>query len=100
MSQQPKDPQVQYVDLPDVPESFADSIQRFMFDGNTLRLVFAVNRFDDAKPPNPPTLKAYTAVRLVLTVNAANDLQSKLNGLAAAIQESQKKGDAPPATVQ
>ena len=37
-----KAPQVDYVDLPDVPETFADSIHSIFFDGQTLRINFCV----------------------------------------------------------
>ena len=52
MAQVPQ-PQVQfqYVDLPDVSETFADFVQRIQFDGQTLRIEFGVSRLDDQRSP-------------------------------------------------
>ena len=53
MAQQPNAPQgpkLRYVDRQDVSETFVDSLEKFVFDGTTLRLEFVINRFDE---PNP-----------------------------------------------
>ena len=40
-----------YVDRPEVPETFVDSLQRTVIDGVHARMEFVVNRLDDPKPP-------------------------------------------------
>ena len=46
---------LRYLDRPDCLETFADSISGLSFDGQTLRLEFAVTRMDDVKPDAPAT---------------------------------------------
>jgi hypothetical protein len=79
-------PKLTYVDRPDVGETFADSVARVAFDGATLRLEFAVNRLDDARPPAQQTGRAVTACRLVLPANGMLDLYSRLSTLMNALQ--------------
>jgi hypothetical protein len=79
---------VRYEDRPDCAETFADSIQSVLFDGQTLRIEFAITRFDDIKSGAPVTGRRYPACRLVLPPSAAVDLINKVqqiaNGLAQA----------------
>ena len=77
--------QVQYVDRPEVSETFADSVHRIQFDGQTLRLEFAVTRLDDHKPPAPASGKRYTTCRLVLSNAAAIDLMNKMQQITAGL---------------
>jgi hypothetical protein len=86
MSDQPQ-PQVQYqyVDRPDVSETFADFVSRIQFDGQTLRLEFCVSRLEDHKPPAPVTAKRYPACRLVLSASAAVDLMNKMQQITAGL---------------
>jgi hypothetical protein len=44
------------------------------FDGQPLRIEFAVTRMDDAKPDTPMTGRRYPACRLVLPPGAAVEL--------------------------
>src|SRR5450830_1109819 len=50
---------LRYLDRPDCLETFADSISGLSFDGQTLRLEFAVTRMDDLKPDAPVTGRRY-----------------------------------------
>jgi hypothetical protein len=43
-AQSTQPPQFQYVDRPEVTETFADFVQRIQFDGQTLRLELCVSR--------------------------------------------------------
>jgi hypothetical protein len=52
---------VRYVDRPDCAETFADSIGHLSFDGQALRIEFAVTRMDDVKPSAPMTGRRYPA---------------------------------------
>jgi hypothetical protein len=94
-AQQP--PQYQYVDRPEVLETFADFVQRIQFDGQTLRFEFCVSRLDDQKPGAPATGKRYPACRLVLSSAAAVDLMNKMQQITAGlIKAGVLKADAPP----
>ena len=78
-------PQYQYVDRPEVSETFADFVQRIQFDGQTLRLEFCVSRLDDHKPGTPVTGKRYPTCRLVLSAAAAVDLMNKMQQITAGL---------------
>jgi hypothetical protein len=96
--QTPQAPQVQfqYVDRPEVAETFADFVQRIQFDGQTLRLEFCVSRLEDQRPPAPATGKRYPACRLVLSASAAVDLMNKMQQITAGlIKAGVLKQDAP-----
>ena len=96
--QQQSQPQIQYqyVDRPEVTETFADFVQRIQFDGQTLRLEFAVSRLEDHRPPEPATGKRYPACRLVLSASAAVDLMNKMQQITAGlIKAGVLKQDAP-----
>lgn len=82
-TQQP--PQFTYVDRPEVAETFADFVQRIQFDGQTLRLEFAVSRLDDQRPNTQATGKRYPACRLVLSASAAVDLMNKMQQITAGL---------------
>jgi hypothetical protein len=79
---------IRYVDRPDCPETFADSITGLSFDGQTLRLEFAITRFDEMKPNAPVTGRRYPACRLVLPPAAAIDLINKMQQIAAALTQA------------
>ena len=97
MNQPVQPPQFQYIDRPEVPETFADFVQRIQFDGQTLRLEFCVSRLDDQKPGVPATGKRYPACRLVLSAGAAVDLMNKMQQITAGlIKAGVLKADAPP----
>jgi hypothetical protein len=92
--QRPAGPIYTYVDLPEISETFADSIYGVLFDGQTLRITFAVNRMDPPQPPNPTTGKCYPACRLVLTPSAAAELSQQLNQIGAAMARAQAESQA------
>jgi hypothetical protein len=75
-------PTFQYIDRPDVLETFADSIEGTFFDGQTLRIEFCVNRLDPLKPNTPPTGRRYPACRLVLTPAAAVELMNRMQQIS------------------
>ena len=76
-----------YIDLPDLSETFTDHIEKFFFDGNTLRIEFCVKRIEDAQPQKTPSGKPSPVCRLVLHQEAAIDLINKLQGLTAALEK-------------
>jgi hypothetical protein len=86
---------IKYVDLPELSETFADSVNAVSFDGQTLRLEFGVTRFDQASEQRPTTGRRYPASRIVLTRSAALEMINRLQQVATAITQSgQAKADA------
>ena len=73
--------QLTYVDHPEIAETFADSLEKILFDGIMVRLEFVVNRLDEPKPPLPPTGKKHTVCRLVLPAAGLQDLANKIVNL-------------------
>ena len=77
--------QYQYVDRPEVGETFADFVQRIQFDGQTLRIELCVSRIDDQ---SPLAGKRYPACRLVLSASAAIDLMNKMQQITSGLIKS------------
>jgi hypothetical protein len=67
-------PKFRYQDMPNLTETFADTIGGWSFDGSTLRLELMVSRLDALKPGDPATGRAVPVCRLVLTTAAAVEL--------------------------
>jgi hypothetical protein len=78
-------PTFRYVDLPDLAETFADSIESAFFDGQSLRIEFCVGRLDLTKPQAAPTGRRYPTCRLVLSPSAAIDLMNRMQQISAAL---------------
>ena len=81
-------PVFRYVDVPELAETFADSIGPWYFDGSTLRVEFLVSRLDQAKASDTPTGRKLPVCRLVLTTNAAVELLNFSQQLAAALKKA------------
>jgi hypothetical protein len=79
---------LRYIDRPDCEETFADTISRLSFDGQTLRIEFAVTRYDDSKPGADIAGRIYPTCRLVLTPTAAGDLMSKMQQIANTLMQA------------
>jgi hypothetical protein len=79
---------LRYVDRPDLAETFADSITGLFFDGQSLRIEFAVSRMDEIKPNAPITGRRYPACRIVLPPGAAVDLINKMQQIGAALAKA------------
>ena len=69
---------IRYVDRPDAPETFADSITGLFFDGQTLRIEFAVTRVDEVKANAPVSGRRYPVCRVVLPPSAAVELINRV----------------------
>lgn len=99
-AQSTRPPQYQYVDRPEVTETFADFVHRIQFDGQTLRLEFCVSRLDDQRSGAAATGRRYPACRLVLSASAAVDLMNKMRQITAGlVKAGVLKQDAPPANL-
>jgi hypothetical protein len=79
---------IRYVDRPEVTETFADSVSGLVFDGQTLRIEFAVTRLDEMKPNTPITGRRYPACRLVLPPAAAADLINRMQQIGTALTQA------------
>ena len=78
---------IQYIDLPDVSETFVDSVGKMIFDGQTARIELCVTRMNEPHPPDPPTARKYPACRLALTPKAFLDLYNQLHKLVNILQQ-------------
>jgi hypothetical protein len=76
------------VDRPDLAETFVDSVSGLVFDGQTLRIDFAVTRLDEIKPNTPVTGRRYPACRLVLPPAAAVDLINRMQQIGEALAQA------------
>jgi len=88
---------LEYVSRPEIPETFVDSLHTLFFDGNSVKLELLVHRFDEPKPPNPPSGQKITAARLVLSPSAAEQLLRALAGTAAVLKQQIVTGPTGPA---
>jgi hypothetical protein len=89
--------QFQYVDRPEVSETFADFVNRIQYDGQTLRIEFGVSRLDDHKGAVATTGKRYPACRLVLSAAAGLDLMNKMQQITAGLIKAGVLKSEPPA---
>jgi hypothetical protein len=81
-------PTFRQVDRPDLAETFADTITGIFFDGQTLRIEFAVSRMDETKPGAPLTGHRTPTCRLVLPPAAALDLVQKMQQVGTALAKA------------
>lgn len=79
--------QIEEIDLPELPETFSDSLGMSFFDGQAHRLTFCVQRLQPPKPPKPPRAKKYPSCRLVLTPECVVDLFNQLNQVMGVLQK-------------
>jgi hypothetical protein len=85
-AQQQQSRPARYVDLPDLPETFADSLHTMVWDGQTLRIEFCVTRFPEAAAGTEA--KRYPACRLVLSAALATDLFNRLSQTMSALSQA------------
>jgi hypothetical protein len=79
MPQGDASPKIEYVDVPAISETYADSVRGVMFDGQSVRLELCVTRMDEPKNGSGQLSgRRQTACRVVLPLSAALDLSSKL----------------------
>ena len=83
----PRQPKFRYQDVPELSETFADSVGPWFFDGHTLRIEFTVSRFDNAKRDADPTGRKIPVCRMVLTPPAANELLRLFRQLATTLEK-------------
>jgi hypothetical protein len=72
-------PKIEYVDVPGISETYADTVRGMMFDGQSVRLELCVTRMSEPKKGSSElTGKRQTAARVVLPLSAALDLSTQL----------------------
>lgn len=86
--QSPTQATIRFIDRPDLAETFADSINALLFDGQSLRIEFGVTRMDEMKQNAPMTGRRYPSCRVVLTTVAAVDLINRMQQVAAALTQA------------
>ena len=79
---------VRLVDLPDLHETFADSVNTVVWDGQTLRVELSVTRFQSQGTGGATEATRYPACRLVLSAAAATDLFNRLQQTTTAIKDA------------
>jgi hypothetical protein len=88
-------PKIDYVDVPSIAETYADTVRGMVFDGQSVRLELCVTRMDEpAKDAGELTGKRQTACRVVLPLGAALDLSTKLGRMMATLakRSAERKG--------
>ena len=83
----PPTDKIQYVDLPNLSETFVDSFGNMIFDGQTARIELCVTRMNEPIPPDPPTARRHPVCRLVLTPGAFLDLYNQLHQLVDTLEK-------------
>ena len=81
-------PKLRYQDIPELKETFADSIGQWIFDGQMLRIEFTVTRLDPGGTPEQPTGRRLPAARMVLTPICAVELIRQCQQLMAALEKA------------
>jgi hypothetical protein len=90
-----KQPKLRYEDLPELPETFSDSIRSCVFDGQLMRIEFTVTRFDDRTTAGVVEGRQLPVCRLVLTRNTLLDLVNRISQMGEALRKGTggKPGD-------
>jgi hypothetical protein len=79
---------IRYIDRPEIDEVFADAVTGLLYDGQTLRMEFAVTRFDEIKPNGPISGRRYPTCRVALSPAAAIELINRMQQVATALTQS------------
>jgi hypothetical protein len=88
MADEPQRPKFRYHDVPELAETFADSIGGWSFDGSTLRIEFLVSRLDPLKSGEVASGRAVPVCRLVLTAAAAVELIKSCGQITTALAQA------------
>ena len=79
--------EVRFVDKPEISETFTDSINAMLFDGQTMRIEFCVTRLDAPKPNRSPTACRSPSCRVVLTPSTMLELFKRLSQVVNAMEK-------------
>lgn len=89
--------QAQLADLPEVAETFADSVRGVWFDGSTWRIDVDVSRLNPTAQGQPITTTQIPSCRLVLSPGAGLALLERLTALAKELEANGTLQRNPPA---
>jgi hypothetical protein len=78
--------QLQYVDREEISEAYADSLEKAVFDGNTVKLEFVVNRLSPPIPSQAPTGKKLTSCRVVLPLAGLIQMNGQIKNLLESLE--------------
>jgi hypothetical protein len=78
---------IRYMDMAELPETFADSVHSMVWDGQTLRVEFCVTRYSELASANAEA-RRYPACRLVLTSLGVAALYNRLQQTVTALAEA------------
>lgn len=81
-----KQTKIEYVDVPAIAETYADTVRGMMFDGQSVRMELCVTRMNEpAKDSTEVTGKRQTACRVVLPLSAALELSTQLGRMMSTL---------------
>jgi hypothetical protein len=83
-----RQPKLRYQDLPELPETFSDSIRSCVFDGQMMRIEFTVTRFDERSAAGVVEGRQLPVCRLVLTRNTLLDLVNRISQMGEALKKA------------
>ena len=86
--QQQQLPPARFVDLPELKETFADSIHTMVWDGQTLPVEFCISRFPDQAASTVKEAQRYPACRLVMSSTLVVDLFNRLRQSMTALAQA------------
>ncbi len=90
--------QIHYIDLPELSETFADTVRLSTFDGTVARIELCTTRLEDPGKTKKPEAKRQPVCRLVLTPAATAELFKQLQEMVNAMVRTGvlKKIELPP----
>ena len=81
-----KQTKIEYVDVPAIAETYADTVRGMMFDGQSVRMELCVTRMNEPnKDSSEITGKRQTACRVVLPLSAALELSTQLGRMMSTL---------------
>jgi hypothetical protein len=87
MASRPDKSNFQYVDRPDLTETFTDSVGKCTAEDGVFHLELLMCRYDTPKPPKPPTGHFYPAARLAMSIPTAISLYNQLRQLMDTLEK-------------
>src|SRR5262245_66633929 len=88
-------PKLTYQEREALFETFADSLEPWSYDGQTLRMEFLVTRLDPPKDGERQTGRQYPVCRLALTAKGALELINQCRQLTTALEKAGANKKAP-----
>jgi hypothetical protein len=80
--------ELRFQDVPDLTETFSDSVGHWHFDGSSLRIDFLVTRFDETQAAEKRSGRKLPVCRLALTSNGALELLNECRRITAVLEKA------------